>query len=203
MIKIYGSPRTSASRCFLLLEELEVPYEEISVDLATGQQKEAAYLQINPNGKVPAMIDGENILWESCAINNYLAEKYRPELLGADAFEKAKGQQWNYWNMLELQNPLVEILIQKLFMPDHKRNTNLIEKNLEKLPRLFQILDDNFANNRYLTGNNLNVADFNLTTAVHMTSMLGIDISKYTHLSKWFAAMKDTKGYQKLMTKRK
>lgn len=203
MIKIYGSPRTSASRCFLLLEELEIPYEEVSVDLATGQQKESAYLQLNPNGKVPCMIDGENILWESCAINNYIAEKYRPELLGANAFEKAKGQQWSYWTMLELQNPLVEILIQKLFMPEHKRNPAVIEKNLEKLPRLFQILDDNFATNRFLTGNNLNVADFNLTTVVHMTSMLGIDISQYQNLNKWFAAMKDTKGYQKLMMKRK
>lgn len=203
MIKIYGSARTSASRCFLLLEELEIPYEEISVDLATGQQKESAYLQINPNGKVPAMIDGENILWESCAINNYLAEKYRPELLGSDAFEKAKGQQWSYWTMLELQNPLVEILIQKIFVPEHKRNMTVVEKNIEKLPRLFKILDDNFATNRYLTGKNLNVADFNLTTVVHMTSMLGIDISSYPHLNKWFSAMKDTKGYQKLMMKRK
>lgn len=203
MIKVYGSPRTSASRCFLLLEELGLPYEEIPVDLARGEQKEAAYLQINPNGKVPAMIDGENVLWESCAINNYLAEKYRPELLGKDALEKAKGLQWSFWTMIELQNPLVEILIQKLFVPENKRNISTIEKNLEKLPRLFQILDNHFATHKFLTGNNINVADFNLTTVINMTSMLGINISQYTHLNNWFLAMKDTKGYQKLMEKRK
>lgn len=203
MIKLYGSPRTSAGRCFLLLEELEVPYEAIPVDLAKGEQKGPEYLRLNPNAKVPVLVDGDCVLWESCAINYYLAEKYKPELIGLTSAEKAKGMQWNFWMMLELQTPLVEILIQKMFVPEGKKDFKVIEKNSEKIPKLLNILNESLEKSKFLTGNQINLADFNLATIINMSVTLGFNISEYSHLQKWFNAMKDTKGFQKLMEKRK
>jgi glutathione S-transferase len=203
MVKIYGSPRTSASRCYLLLEELDIPYQVMPVDLAKGEQKAPEYMQLNPNAKVPALVDGDKVLWESCAINYYLAEKYKPELLGKDSFVKAKSLQWSFWMMLELQTPLVEVLIQKMFVPEEKRDLKVIEKNSEKIPNLLKILDTGLEKNKFIAGDEITVADFNITTAINMAVTLGFDLSKYPQISKWFGFMKETKGFQKLMEKRK
>ena len=82
MIKLYGPARSSAGRCFWLLEELNVPYENIKVDLMNKEHKADWFLKINPNGKVPALVDEDVTLFESMAINYYLTEKYKPEFMG-------------------------------------------------------------------------------------------------------------------------
>ena len=81
MITLYGSARSSAGRCLWCLEETGVAYENKNVDMRTKEHQSEAFLKINPNGKVPAMVDGETKLFESMAINFYLADKYKPELL--------------------------------------------------------------------------------------------------------------------------
>ena len=72
MLKIYGSKMTSAFRCHILAKEIGLEYEEISVDLEHPGED---YLKLNPNGKVPCLVDGDFVLWESMAITAYLAAK--------------------------------------------------------------------------------------------------------------------------------
>jgi glutathione S-transferase len=75
-LKIYGVPRSRAFRTLWLAKELGLDYDNIAVDFATGETRQPAYLAINPNGHVPAIDDNGFILWESMAINLYLAKKY-------------------------------------------------------------------------------------------------------------------------------
>jgi len=76
MIKLYGVPQAPAMRALWMLDELGLPYENVKVNFATGDTRKPEYLRINPNGHIPALQDGDLIIWESMAINLYLARKY-------------------------------------------------------------------------------------------------------------------------------
>ena len=75
-MKLYYTPRTRSSRPRWMLEELEIPYELVRVDLSAGEHRKPEYLAINPYGAVPALVDGEVKLFESAAICAYLADKH-------------------------------------------------------------------------------------------------------------------------------
>lgn len=141
MIQIYGSPRTSAGRCYLLLEELGISYQEVPIDMmGKKEHKGEAFLKLNPNGKVPCLVDDGFVLWESLAINSYLTEKYNPALLGSNLQEKALVQQWSIWALGDLQAPMVDILIQLFFVPEEKRDQTLIKKVKKKFPDFCKFL---------------------------------------------------------------
>jgi len=94
MIKLYdfkSSP--NCQRVKVVLEEKKLPYETIPIDLRKKEQKTPEYLKINPYGKVPALIDGDTVLYESCIINEYLNEKFPdPPLMPNDPAERAKAK---------------------------------------------------------------------------------------------------------------
>jgi glutathione S-transferase len=111
MITLYGSPRSSAGRCVWALEEAGVPYTLKEVDMRNKEHKSPEFLKINPMGKVPAMVDGDITLFESMAINYYIADNYKKELLGTNALEKGLAMQWSFWATSELQTPIIECFI--------------------------------------------------------------------------------------------
>ena len=76
MVKLYGVPRSRAMRSLWMLEEVGVPYENVKTMFGPTGSRTPEFLRINPNGHIPAMVDGDLVLWESLAINLYLARKY-------------------------------------------------------------------------------------------------------------------------------
>jgi glutathione S-transferase len=140
MITLYGSPKSSAGRCYWTLEEAGVPYTLKEVDMKNKEHKSPEFLKINPMGKVPAMVDGDVTLFESMAINFYIADTYKKELLGSTPGERGLAHQWSFWATSELQGPIIDIFIQKVFVPEDKRDHTIIENSLNKLPALLHIL---------------------------------------------------------------
>ncbi len=165
--------------------------------MANKEHKKEAYLKINPNGKVPALVDGDITLFESCAINNYLAETYKKELLGKTAKERALATQWSYWILTELQDPIIDIYIQKFFVPDEHRNQKVIDENVAKLPGLFTILNNHLATNKYLAGNEFTVADVNVGSIVSLASNIGIDVKVYSNVLNWIMTITERPGFRK------
>lgn len=203
MITLYGSPRSSAGRCFWALEEAQVPYTMKEIDMRSNEHKSAEFLKINPNGKVPAMVDGDLVLFESMAINFYIAEAYKKELLGSTAAEKGLVHQWSFWASSELQGPMIEVFIQKVFVPEDKRDNNVIETNMKKLPDLFNILDKSLEGKKYLVGNQFTLADLNTASVASIAMPLGLDMSPYKNIMSWLGAMSDRPAFQKYMDLRK
>src|SRR5437588_323550 len=80
-LKIYGIPRSRAFRVLWMAKELGLDYENVPIDMGKGDTRTPDYLRINPNGHIPAIDDDGFILWESMAINLYLAKKYSPASL--------------------------------------------------------------------------------------------------------------------------
>jgi glutathione S-transferase len=203
MINLYGSARSSAGRCIWALEEAGVPFTLKEVDMKNKEHKSAEYLKINPMGKVPAMIDGDVTLFESMAINYYIADTYKKELLGTTALEKGLSMQWSFWATSELQPPIIEVFIQKVFIPEDKRDHNVIEKNLNKIPDLLTVLDNALANKKYLAGNQFTIGDINTASVVSICPMMGVDLGAYKNIKNWMAAIGDRPAYQKYQGLRK
>jgi glutathione S-transferase len=102
MIRFFGSPASSAGRTHWLLEELQVPYDYQRVNTREGQTRTPEYLAMNPSGKVPFLEDGDIKLFESVAINFYLAEKYGGSLWASALPERALIYQWSLWAVATL-----------------------------------------------------------------------------------------------------
>ena len=76
MLRLYGNAKSRASRCLWMLEEMGVPYELVEKSTRAEDLQSDEYLRLNPNARIPTLVDGEVVLWESMAINLYLAQKY-------------------------------------------------------------------------------------------------------------------------------
>ncbi len=198
MISLYGSPRSSAGRCFWCLEEVGVPYQCVAIDMKNKEHKSASFLKINPNGKVPVLVDGDMQLFESMAINFYLAEKYKPSLLGTSIAEKALNYQWSFWAIAELQDPMIQILIQKLFVPEAQRDHKVIEKNFSLLPALFKVLEEGVAQRKYLAGNEFTLADINVASVAQLAPMIEFDLSPFPSVRQWLAVLSDRPAAKKI-----
>lgn len=203
MITLYGSARSSAGRCLWTLEETGVPFTLKEVDMRNKEHKSPEFLKINPMGKVPALVDGDVTLFESMAINYYLADTYKKELLGTTPAERGLSMQWSFWAIAELQNPIIEVFIQKVFMPDDKRDNNVIENNLKKLPELLKVLDSALAGKKYLAGNQFTLGDINTASVVWICPMIGVDMAPYSNIQSWMGAISDRPAYQKYQEVRK
>jgi glutathione S-transferase len=203
MITLYGSPRSSAGRCIWALEEAGVAFTLKDIDMKNKEHKSESFLKINPMGKVPALVDGDVTLFESMAINYYIADTYKKELLGNTPAERGLAMQWSFWASSELQDPIIQVFIQKVFMPDDKRDNNLIETNLKKLPELLAILDSNLAGKKYLTGDQFTIGDINTASVVSICPMIGIDLGAFSNIKGWMGAISDRPAYQKYQGLRK
>ena len=116
-LKIYGVARSRAFRTLWMAKELGLDYEHIKVDFATGDTRRPEHLALNPNGHVPVIDDDGFILWESMAINLYLAKKY-----GRDGFypsrlaDEARAWQWSFWGMTEVERPVLTALFNRAIL---------------------------------------------------------------------------------------
>ena len=198
MIKIYGQKLGSAFRCHVLMIEMGKAFEEIKVDFEKGEQFQPEYLELNPNGKIPCIVDGDFVLWESMAINNYLANKHNSDLLGDTPEEKALVDQWSYWSLLELQTHLYTIAFQKFWVPEEERDEKAIDKAMEALPGVFKILDDQLEGKEYLLGDKFNLADINVGSVVLVADFAQYDYSSYKNVVQWISKLNERPSFEQI-----
>lgn len=198
MIKIYGSPLSSAGRCFWALEELGLSYEVMPLDMRAKEHKSESFLRLNPNGKVPVLVDGDFVLWESMAITNYLVKKHKSPLAAQNDHEEGLILQWSFWALVELQEPAVSWLIQEFFVPADKRNHQVIEDAKKSLPQLLKVLDGGLQGNSYLVSDRFSVADINVASVVNVLMGLKYDLSSYINVQKWFKNCADRPAFKKI-----
>ncbi len=103
-LRIYGIARTRAFRVLWMAHELGLDYEHIAIETGAEGARKPEYLAVNPNGRLPAIDDDGFIMWESMAINLYLAKKHSPGgLYPATPQGEAKAWQWSLWAANEVE----------------------------------------------------------------------------------------------------
>lgn len=178
-LKLYGPARSRAFRCIWALEELEMPFEHVHIDMKEGEHKTEEYLKKNPYGKVPVleMSDGHH-LFESAAICLHLAdlkpEKGLAPLLGS--LNRAKMNQWLHFGLNELDAYLWVIARNEWFYGD-KKSQEAVDQSKMMLDHSLQVLSEHLEENEWLIGTDFTVADIIVGQTLFWASMLELPLS--------------------------
>src|SRR5215472_15682581 len=156
-LKIYGVALSRAGRTLWMAEELGLRYEHIETTF-TGGTGTPEYLKINPNGRIPAIDDDGFTLWESMAINLYLAKKHGSGRLYPTRFEdEARAWQWSFWGMTEVERPAMTTLFNRVVRTEEKRDPLAAEAAEKSLAAPLKVLDGFVGPGRYLLGGKFTV----------------------------------------------
>jgi glutathione S-transferase len=198
MLKIYGIKNSRASRTLWMCRELGLEYEQVQVSFADGSAKSADYMAINPNGKIPSIDDAGFRLWESMAINVYLAKKHNSPLLPQDLQSEARVLQWSFWVMTEVEKYLLTVLLQRMeFPPDSQAGKYFRERNpknpdaeqqaIEALKKPLSVLNEQLTGRDFLLGDEFTLADLNVASILSWAIASKLDLSATPELQQWLA----------------
>lgn len=162
-MRLYEFGPTRSIRVRWLLQELEAPFEAISVDLRHGEHRRPEFLAINPSGKVPALVDGDIVLSESVAILLYLAER-DPErrFLPRDLAARAQVYRWLLFSATELEQPLWRINKHVALYPEERRIAAEVGNASADFREAGAVADGHLAGRRFVVGDGVTIADFAL-----------------------------------------
>jgi glutathione S-transferase len=197
MIKLYGSARSRTARALWMLAECGVPYEHDDLSKLEGDAKTATIKRVNPLGKIPALEDGELRLFESMAINLYLARKYGGKLWPASDSDQARTLVWSFFCMTELEPHMVQLFMERVMRKEGERNEENYRKHWDELQRPLQALESQLAGRDFVLGGSFTVADLNLASCFTMVNMIKPDMSAYPNIQRWLAACYARPAYLK------
>jgi glutathione S-transferase len=181
-LRIYGVARTRAFRVLWIAKELGLDYEHIPIDLGDAGAGMAPYLAVNPNGRLPAIEDGDFMLWESLAITLYLAKKHG-RLYPMTLEGEAKAWQWSLWAVQEVDRGVNIWSLHAVRLPPEDRSAALREEALRVIAGPFKVLDGVLADRPYLLGEEFSVADLNVSAVI--SRAIDMDLSTTPHLADW------------------
>ncbi|HVJ50865.1 MAG TPA: glutathione S-transferase family protein [Aliidongia sp.] len=200
MITIWGrSSSSNVQKVLWCCSELGIEFEQTQVGREFGCNDEAWYLDMNPNGLVPTIRDGELVLWESNAILRYLCGRYDGDRLYPAALDRrAYIDQWLDWQ-LTIMNPAISPVFWGLIRtPEAERNMSAILVAGERLGKAWTLIDKALAGSRYLSGDTLSIADIALGNAVHRWYAFQLpDKPKLAHLDAWYSRLQEHAGFHK------
>lgn len=184
MIDFYTAPTPNCHKVSILLEELDIPYQTHSVDLGNNEQKDPDFLAINPNGRVPAIVDPQlnhQGMFESGAILIYLAEKHQ-RFLATDPAPRAKTLQWLMFQMAGVGPMQGQANVFYRYTPE--KIPYAINRYQNEGRRLYEVLDQQLAQHEYIAGE-YSIADMATYPWVQAASWSGINTEGLDHLQRW------------------
>jgi len=184
MITLYGVPRSRAMRALWMLEELGVPYENVPTSFI-GETRTPEFLKLNPNGHIPVLRDGDLVVWESLAINLYLARKYDGGLWPRTVEDEGRTFQWSIWAMTELEEPIITCLLHRAFLPAEQRDAKKADDAAERFAKPLGVLDGTLAGKPYILGDTFTVADLNVASVLCWAGLAGLDLSRAPNAAAW------------------
>ncbi len=184
MTTLYGSSKSRAARSLWALEELGVKYDHVPV--TPPEAKSPENLKRNPNGHIPVLEDDGLVVWESMAINLYLAEKYgRNSLWPSDLSGHAGAFKWSFWGMTETEPHLIAILRNRVLNPPDQRDEKAASAAVEALKAPLKALDQSLQGSEYLLGNSFTIADLNVAAVMSWAAMMRLDLSATPTAQAW------------------
>lgn len=184
---LYGISGSRALRSIWAMEEVGIEYDHVPTDFR-ADSKTDDYLAVNPNGRIPALVDGDLKLFESMAINLYLAKTYGDGLYPADPAAEARTWQWSVWGISEIEPLQMQLVVQQIFTPAEKRDAGVIDRASTGLQRPLQVLDQALADREWLVGENFSIADLNVAAVMLLLNMIDFDYSTHANAQRWAQA---------------
>ena len=190
MIELYTAPTPNGHKASIMLEEIGWPYEVVPVNLLEGEQKDPAYLALNPNGRIPTIVDHDNddfVVFESGAILVYLAER-SGRFLPKDEKARSTVMQWLMFQMGGLGPMMGQANV--WFRYYEEPVPQAIRRYQGEVRRLFEVLDRRLAGHEYLAGD-YSIADIAMWPWARTNRWSGVPIEGLDHLQRWIDEIRD------------
>jgi glutathione S-transferase len=201
-LKIYGIPRSRAIRNIWACEEGGVDYDLVRTQWSDGGTRTPEFLRINPNATVPALEDDGFPLFESLAMNLYIAKNKGRGLWPADAQGEGLVFQWTLWAATELEPIHSGYVMQTVYTPPDKQDPVAIKAAWERLHKPFGVLDGHLAGRENLLGDGFTIADLNVAAILMGSWMNKADFSPWKNLHGWLSRCFARPGARKAMAMR-
>jgi glutathione S-transferase len=183
-MKLYTNPLSPNCRKILgVAAHAGVDIDVQPVDLLKGAQKQPDFLAINPNGKVPALVDGDVTLWESNAITCYVASKAESDLW-PKSNQRYDILRWMFWESNHWSKAIGTIIGQKIFNAANPDQA-IIDNGLADFHTFASVLDDHLASRDFVSGEALTVADFALAVWLGYSQICELPLSEFDHIRTW------------------
>jgi len=185
-ITLYSAATPNGIKASIVLEELGTPYKVEAIDIMKNVQKEPWFLEINPNGRIPALKDGNQRVFESGAIMLYLTDKYDVERKISYEFGTPEYYEQMSWLMFQMGGvgPM-QGQANHFSMMASVRSDYGINRYVTETKRLYSVLESRLATQPYLVGPKYTIADIANYTWVKGAEGLDINLSEYPHLKRW------------------
>lgn len=196
MIDLYTWATPNGWKASSTLEELGLEYNVHPIDISTGVQKEPEYMAINPNGRIPAIIDSDNddfAVFESGAIQIYLAEK-TGKLLPTDVKGRSRVIQWLMFQMGGLGPMQGQANVFFRYFPE--KIPAAIERYQNETRRLYGVLDGHLQDNEYLAGD-YSIADIANWSWARIHNWAGVEIDEFPSLQRWLSQLEARPALQR------
>ena len=190
MLKLYGQYRSRAFRVAWLCKESNIPYEHVNVTINVegAQCKESWYTALNPNARVPTIDDDGFVMWESAAINFYLAEKYKSPLWPSDLQGKGRATQWAFFIANDVEPHMITVMQNRVMFAPEKRDAALADAADAKLQPRLKVLDEFLSRNRFFDIDHWGLADFMVASVCYSFFAMKYDLARFPSFQKWLMA---------------
>ena len=185
MITLYTAPTPNGHKISIALEEMALAYNIVTIDFSSNEQKKSPFVDLNPNGRIPAIVDHDNddfVVFETGAILVYLGEK-TGKFYSTDPKKRSQQMQWLMFKMSGVGPMMGQANVFYRYFPT--KIPEAIERYQNEGRRLFEVMNNQLANNQYLAGDEYSIADISTFTWVRIYEWSGVDISGLTNLQRW------------------
>jgi glutathione S-transferase len=202
-LKIWGRANSvNVQKVLWCLSELDLAYQRIDAGMAFGRNREPDYLAMNPNGRVPTLVDGDFVLWESNSIMRYLVLAYAPgsAIYPQQPKRRAGVDRWLDWTLSTVQpvdRPVFWALVRT---PVGERDMVAIQKDADAEAEVWRVADARLSTRRFIEGDDFTIADIALGAyARRWFGVEGVSKPELPHLERWFAQFAGRPGFQQFV----
>ena len=188
-IHLYTAPTSNGWKPIIFLEEADIEYDITAINFDKREQKEKEYLKLNPNGRIPTIVDRSNnnfVVFESGAILWYLAEKY-DKFLPQNSNDKSQTLQWLMFQMANIGPMMGQAMyFQRIAAKLGEEQPFAIKRYVKESRRLMEILDKHLVDREYLVANEYTIADIATYPWARAYYRANVSIEGLPHLQAWF-----------------
>jgi glutathione S-transferase len=202
-IKIWGRANSvNVQKVLWCLRELDLDYERIDAGMAFGRNQDPDYLAMNPNGRVPTLVDRAFVLWESNSIMRYLVLAYGKgsALYPEPPKHRASVDRWLDWTLSTLQPVDRPVFWGLVRTPVEQRDMAQIQMDADAEAKQWRIVDSELATRHFIEGDTFTIADIALGAyARRWFGVDGIHKPHFPHLERWFGQFAQRPGFQQFV----
>ncbi len=198
MLRIIGRKTSSnVMKVLWACAELGLDFEREDLGGPFGGNDSPEYQALNPNGRVPTIVEDDFVLWESNSIVRYLAHQHgNGTLWPTDARTRARGERWMDWQLSVMSPAMVPVFWGLVRTPEAERDMAAIGTARDGLAGAMAILDRYLGETEFVAGPDFTVGDIPVGIATYRWFALPIEREDYANLGRWYGALTERAGYQ-------